>query len=237
MDTKKLVLAVVLSVAVIMIYQYFFVKPLPRQAPQTGQPTSSQPAAEKKDERSASKLDISAVLEEEPAGTVQENGTAAPITADQVENQEREISVETDLFTAVFTNKGAGLKSFILKKYNDDQKKPLNLVSDLSSSTGIYPFYFSPFEKAAELKLLNGENFLYQGEPVIKLLPGQRQMVTFTYANKEKNLYAQKTFVFTGGSYVVQLECQLSQDGKKEKRSHWFSVPIWKTTSARNAPC
>ena len=47
---------------------------------------------------------------------------------------------ETPDFTAVFTNKGAGLKSFVLKKYKDDQKKPLDLVSEKAGNTVIYPF-------------------------------------------------------------------------------------------------
>jgi hypothetical protein len=30
------------------------------------------------------------------------------------------VKVDTELFTAIFTNKGAALKSFVLKKYKDD---------------------------------------------------------------------------------------------------------------------
>ena len=50
-----------------------------------------------------------------------------PLVAEQ---SERDIRVETDDVIAVFTNRGARLKSWRLKHYQDQQGQPLELVDD-----------------------------------------------------------------------------------------------------------
>jgi YidC/Oxa1 family membrane protein insertase len=41
---------------------------------------------------------------------------------------EKTVKVETDLYTAEFSTKGAVLKSFVLKKYTDQNKQPIQLI-------------------------------------------------------------------------------------------------------------
>ena len=41
---------------------------------------------------------------------------------------ETEITVENELYRIVFTNRGAQVKHWILKKYNDSAGKPLDMV-------------------------------------------------------------------------------------------------------------
>ena len=62
---------------------------------------------------------------------------------------------------------------------------------------------------------MNGEKFLYQGETSIRLGNGEQREISFEYANQEKNISAKKTFIFTAGSYVIQMKYEISQNGKK----------------------
>jgi YidC/Oxa1 family membrane protein insertase len=96
---KRTLLAIVLSLAVLLIYQMFFAKPpAPRQVP----------------------AGTDAVSEAVVQPAVPQKITVAkkPVARKQV--PAKEIKVETPLYTAVFSTKGAALKSFKLKEYQQD---------------------------------------------------------------------------------------------------------------------
>ncbi|HOD30287.1 MAG TPA: membrane protein insertase YidC [Smithellaceae bacterium] len=100
---KRTLLAIVLSLAVLLIYQMFFVKPpQPKQVPagagDTGQVTTE-----------------TAVQPTAPRKTVVEK---KPVAQKQV--PARDIKVETPLYTAIFSTRGASLKSLKLKQYQQD---------------------------------------------------------------------------------------------------------------------
>ncbi len=82
--------------------------------------------------------------------------------------------MKTNLFHAVFTNRGGGLKSFTLKKYKDDNKNPLNLISEkVKKEFGgdkYLPFYFSVFGQEEFIKELNRNLFGYTGLKIMFLL-------------------------------------------------------------------
>jgi len=106
---KRTILAIVLALAVLLVYQVFFVKPpVPQKAP------APQQSAEqiKKDKAAA------------PAGApVTAAGiakTAPKAAAIKPEAPPRDIKVETARYTAVFSTRGAALKSLKLKDYYQD---------------------------------------------------------------------------------------------------------------------
>ena len=142
MDTKKLILAIILSVAVLLVFQYFFMpKPVARpQAPAPAQAAQPQQAGDTSGETAAP--DIGSILgQDEPA--VEENAVPLPAVQENVSAaDEQTVTVDGSLFTAVFTNRGAGLTRFVLKKYKDDAKKPMDLVSRSARESSFYPFYF-----------------------------------------------------------------------------------------------
>ena len=47
--------------------------------------------------------------------------------------------VENDLYRITFTNRGAQVKSWVLKKYDDDQGHPLELVNQAAAAQFGYP--------------------------------------------------------------------------------------------------
>src|SRR5262249_1774092 len=61
-----------------------------------------------------------------------------PATTRQA-TSETETVVENDLYRVTFTNRGAQAKSWLLKKYLDDQGHPLDLVNQAAAAKFGYP--------------------------------------------------------------------------------------------------
>jgi len=218
MDTKRLILAIALSIAVIMAYQMFFAPKPPAQTAVLPEPSSTQgrdlePVQQKPAAETAGG-DISDMFsKEEPVE--EKTQLLEPVSADVKGETAQDITVETDLFMAVFTSKGAGLRSFILKKYKDDDMQPLDLVSGKAKhpTLGLYPFYFSVFDGDEEFKKLNKEIFSYRGEPQVKVEAGQPKEIIFEYADKAANISVMKKFVFSTGRYVIDMEQKVIRAG------------------------
>jgi YidC/Oxa1 family membrane protein insertase len=212
MDTKKLILAIILSVAVLLVFQYFFMpKPVARpQAPAAAQAVQPQPASETAGATTAP--DIGSILgQDEPA--VVENAVPLPAVQENVAAaDEQTVTVDGPLFTAVFTNRGAGLTRFILKKYKDDAKKPMDLVAGSAKESSFYPFYFLS-EKDNLSAILNKALFAYQGETTVRLGDARHTEVVFTFADAASNLSATKKFIFNNENYLIGLDFEVRRNG------------------------
>jgi YidC/Oxa1 family membrane protein insertase len=214
MDTKKLILTIVLSVAVLLVWQYFFMpKPVPRpQAPVPTAEVQTQSAPPAAEDKASAAPDIGSILGQSET-VVQENSTPLPAVQENVSaRNEQTVSVVGPLFTAVFTNRGAGLTSFILKKYKDDSKKPMDLVSRSAKESSFYPFYFFS-EKDDFSAILNKALFSYQGTTTVRLGGGKLTEVVFTFADASRDLLATKKFIFNDSSYVIGLDFEVRRKG------------------------
>ena len=222
METKRLIIAIALSIAVIAIYQMFFVpksQPVPQK--QIVQAETQEVSKEEGQDNvlGKSSMDAADILFGRQEVVKDTHETPVPVNEDLKGNQVRDITVESDLFTAVFTTKGAGLKSFILKKYKDDSKQPLDLISSKVNDFGIYPFYIST-EADLRFKDVNDGIFTYDGEPIVNVGDTGRQEIVFRYSDVAKNISVTKTFAFVNNSYIVDVDCDIVKDGKA------FPAPI-----------
>ena len=106
MDTQRMFLAIFLSLAILLGYQYFFV---PTPPPVTESTVASSPQNGKGDEKSLAQapapVAAASLLAAQPAGAVVLKG--------------REIPVSTNLYSAVVTESGGMVKSFQLKDYRE----------------------------------------------------------------------------------------------------------------------
>src|SRR5512143_1525874 len=112
---KRLVLAIILSILVLIAFQYIFVRP---QKPLPAQPETTAAAAE---------------TPRAPAGTASEPTQkaaaravappAAPALKPIEAEKEESVTIKTDLYRAAWTTKGAVLTSWTLTKYKGDAKK------------------------------------------------------------------------------------------------------------------
>jgi YidC/Oxa1 family membrane protein insertase len=105
---KRALLAIALSFIILFLYQYFFIKPQPQKV-------KKEAKIEKKEEPQPVKP-----LVEIPAATK------------IIPSEEREIKVETELYTAVFTTKGGTLKYYELKNYKDKEGRNVVLLKKSS---------------------------------------------------------------------------------------------------------
>ncbi len=110
METRRLILAIVLIFAVVVLYNHFFVptpKPGPKVPAQTGTkevvPASESPSA------------VEQYLASEVAGK-QAKSQLRPVVK---ETRPSEIVVDSDLFRVVFSTDGGAIKSLRLRRYKD----------------------------------------------------------------------------------------------------------------------
>ncbi len=128
MMEKRAFIAILLSIIIIVLYQYFFIKP-PSQLPEKR--SISQKEEFLKEEKTPEK-DIK--VEKKLLSSVHTYG------------EEKEVSVETDLYSMVISSRCASIKSFVLKRYNDKDgmsvrllKMPDNLPLCIGDKDGYHP--------------------------------------------------------------------------------------------------
>jgi len=128
----RILVASLLSMIVIVVWAKFFApKPQP-YTPQTSQPQATAPAT-----ASQSAKPNSSQTSAPPAKVA-----ATPPSAAKGEPNERSIVVENSLYRVEFSNRGAVVKSWQLKKYRDDAKPPrtLDLVhADAGNELNAWP--------------------------------------------------------------------------------------------------
>ena len=117
---KRVLLAIFLAFLVLYVWQAVFVKPLPK--PVAGQAAATSAAVKPPAGQPSEALPGAITAPSKPAAR-----TASPVVGDRAE---RDIRVETREVIAVFTNRGARLKSWRLKRYLDQARQPQELVEN-----------------------------------------------------------------------------------------------------------
>ncbi|MGD0989655.1 MAG: membrane protein insertase YidC [Candidatus Sulfotelmatobacter sp.] len=196
---RRLLLVFLLTFVVLIIFQPLLKKYLPQApaAPQQKQVPSEQASA---------------------PSTVAAPA-AAPITpgvtASKQASAEAETVIENDLYKITFTNRGAQVKSWILKKFdNDAQNGPLDLVNAAASQKYGYPLSLWTYDETLRNKLASA---LYVASNEGQLTaPAQ---VTFEYADPD--VVVRKTFRFDH-TYVLNVETSVQYKG-----AEIFAAPAW----------
>lgn len=200
----RILVASVLSMGVILLWaKYFAPKPAVNQ-PQKEQPAITAPATPGPTNNPAS----SAGTTPTPS-TPTVSATTAPTVPATAEGQERSIVVENALYRVEFSNRGAVVKSWQLKKYKDDAKpqRTLDLVHPESAAkTGGWPFSLI-FDDPQLEKAANSGLYKVSTDSSSLAAPAD---VTFTWS--DGHLEVVKTFHFTD-SYVVNVETQTALNG------------------------
>jgi YidC/Oxa1 family membrane protein insertase len=227
MDTKRLILAIVLSVVVLFGYQLLFVKKAP-------QPAVVNPAAPAASVEAPGALPGGAAPANKPpadAGAAKPAEQSASLSAAPAVAAASEIKaqVDTSLFQAVWSNKGGVLLSWKLKKHLDDKKQPLELVPRITETLGIHPFSLldetgtaapSIDYAAIQANPLNAAFYEIDGTDLV-LKDGQKGSLRFRYADGQ-GLEVEKVYTFTGGSYEFRTEIRAARSGKTlEPRVLW----------------
>ncbi len=186
---RKLLIVFALTFLMIIIGQAVFFKNVPKKPQDNKQ---SQPAAAT---TAPAAIPTASAAPATPA-------IAAPVKQAQGET---ETVVENNLYRIVFTNRGAQVKSWVLKKYNDDSGKPLELVHQQAAQQFGYPLSFFTYDPALTSKLNSG---LYVASATGNLTAPNE--LTFEYSDGDVS--AKKTIRFAD-NYVIGLETNVTRGG------------------------
>src|SRR5688500_13453750 len=180
---KRVLLAIVLSFVVLYGYQAIFPPPEPPPVPSTTQGATGAPAA------AAAAPGAPAAQTPPAAEAVEQPSTAAPLVADTAE---RDITFENGSVRAVFSTRGAAIKSWRLKKYLNAANEPLELVPQDAPAGLPRPFTLS-VEDAALSKTLAAA--LYRPSATTIDASSAAQTLTFDYQDAS-GLTVHKAFSF-----------------------------------------
>jgi YidC/Oxa1 family membrane protein insertase len=117
---------------------------------------------------------------------------------------QKDVTVDTGLYTAVFTSRGASLKSMTLKKYRE-QNTPA--ASHVVLGDNVDPSLLSFSTRATGFNLSDNTAFVSDTE-VIKLSGSETKQLTFNYISGQ-GFTIRKVYSFGADSYSIKLETQV----------------------------
>src|ERR1035441_6932140 len=219
---RRLLIVFALTFLVIMLFQPLLKKYGPQPAPT--QPANQQgaqatPAANQPQAQNVNPA--AGAVRSSPQGTSGKN--APPIPSTRQAESESETVIENSLYRIVFTNRGGRVKSLVLKKWDDEKGKPLELVNLAAAEKYGYPLSLWSYDENLRNKLNSALYVLASDQPVAgdkigaKLSPPSQ--ITFEYSDSD--LSVQKTFKFDE-SYAVGV-----QTGVQVKGSEITALPMW----------
>jgi len=181
---KRTLLAIILSILVVVAFSYFSPqrKPVQRQV----EPQQIEKETEGKEEKQPAREEI-----------------PVPAVVPSVLLEEKEIKVETNLYSAVFTTRGGTIKKWELKKYIDNKKRPVPLIPP---DTAIPPI--SIILEGQLRDLPSKVNYSVNKDSVILDSMTDRDTLTFSYADTS-GLSIKKIFTFNGDNYGVDLSTEV----------------------------
>ena len=198
---RRLLLVFALTFVVIIAAQPLLKKYLPQPPP----PSKQEQKQAQVPPESASQT---AALVAPPTATPQPQ-------ASQQATAESETVIENDVYRITFTNRGAQVKSWVLKKYdNDAQDGPLDLVHPVAAAKYGYPLSLWLYDEGQRNKI-NSALF------VPSATGNQRAPSELTFEYAADDFVVHKTFRFDN-SYVVQVEISATYKGSPVP-----ALPMW----------
>ena len=132
-----------------------------------------------------------------------DEAAAAEIPGQVHGDREETFTIETDYYRVLFSNKGAVVRSWILKNYKDRDGKPLDLVNQLALARVPAPFSLN-FKNNAPATDPNQELFTVKHS-------ADQLTVDFEFSDGRTDM--KKAFVFGQKSYLVGVTSQVTQNG------------------------
>jgi len=185
---KRLPLALALMMLVLLVSQYIF-KPAPGPKPVV--PSGNNTTA--------------AQVTQKPP--VVSQAPMIPNSPGQVQAQvqasgESTTDIDTSLYHIVFTNRGAAVKSWVLKKFQDNSGKPLQVVNTAATDVPL-PF---TLELNGNKPAFDPNTVLYQSK-----VTGGGTGIEFNYSDGRTSI--RKTFQFTENSYLSEVKSEVLENG------------------------
>ncbi len=190
---KRLPLALALMMLVLLVSQYLF-KPAP--GPKPVKPAVDNQAAQVTQKPAPAQVTPAQVT---PAAPAHES---APAPGQIAASSETVTQIDTSLYHILFTNRGAVATSWVLKRYQDDAGKPLQVIANASSGV---PLPFS-LDISGQKPDFDPNTVLYQA----KVSPDGLS-VEYTYSDGKTSI--RKSFAFSADSYLSQVKSTVLMNG------------------------
>ncbi|HUS18936.1 MAG TPA: membrane protein insertase YidC, partial [Terriglobales bacterium] len=225
---KRLIIVFALTFLAIIISQQLMERYGPKPAPKTA-PTQTEAtaatqstispgatAAGNNPPASVSKVPTAAAKAETPAAATVETKQAAA---------ESDVVIENDLYRVTITNRGAQVKSWILKQHQDNKGKRLDMVHPVAAPRYGYPLSLYTYDEALRNKI-NSALYVSSASGTVSA----PATATFEFADGETSV--RKTFHFDH-SHVVKVETSVTDKG-----SIVSAYPMWPSAlgDQENAP-
>ncbi len=211
MDTYRVFLTVVLSFAILLGYQYFFVGF--DQPPQTDQAVQETQETQQ------------ATAQQPPPVVTQVPPAARSL---ELNPDARDIRVENKVFQAVFSENGGVLKSLRLKNYKEHNTKDspgIDLIN--SDESKGYPLNFSWSGVVAQ-------NLFFKADQESVVFENGKALLTMR-ADAGNGLQVVRTYSFAADSYLVGLDVTLENHSghplQGQPQLHQVNTPFHKTGS------
>jgi YidC/Oxa1 family membrane protein insertase len=216
MQQKRLILALLISTAILFLWSYFVPVSQPPKTTPTPTPT---PAAQATAQPTAVPSETQATPAASPGVPTTPASTAAP---------RRAIVIKTPLYDAKFDSQGAEAVSWVIKKNTDSgndihsvagsQKNPVPL--ELISPEGLKrqprqaPLQLVTGDAAVD-QLLMSSTYAVEGadNDEVSLAGNETKRITFRFIEPGTGLDVAKTIVVDGNSYDVDLEITVKRAG------------------------
>lgn len=184
---KNTIIAVVLSIFVLLAWQFFFTPAPQPQAPSVAPAVANaltQPSVQ--NAVSASSIPVA------PGGAVS--------------MEEKSVKVETDLYTAEFSTKGGIIKKFQLKRYKDNDGVSVSLLNGRGAIPALAVGFGGDFSSAEDNYSLTGGD--------LKLSGAEAGTLVLEHSSPKYSI--RRTYSFKGDAYQFELKDEVSGAGGYE---------------------
>jgi YidC/Oxa1 family membrane protein insertase len=203
-DSRSFLVFSLVFLVMLLALQYFRPKkPEPQPAQQKQQQQSAATPAPAPVSASTNDADAAAPTEK-ASGKKRSAGTSPPV-ASVAAAVEQTTTIENENYRIVFTNRGAQVKSWILKRQEDDNGKPLDLVNPETAAKFGYPLSLYSYDAGLRQRLADA---LYVPSATGELMAPNE--LTFDYSSG--GLVVKKTFTFDA-SYVIHVTASVTNNG------------------------
>jgi YidC/Oxa1 family membrane protein insertase len=193
---NRMILAIALSIAVLLGYQYFYATPPPSQG--TGAPAGKDNAAVAAPATGkAVEVPAAGPVSSPPGGFAPRKSVAA-----------RQITVKTPLYTATIDTAGGGITSFLLSAYKDAPGpggKPLDIIGAKTIRPAPLSLYLDEFRPA----LPSPPVFASDAPGAVELLTGDKRSVLLAWESAS-GVRLVREYVFAGDRYEFEVRIQVS---------------------------
>ncbi|HEV2169772.1 MAG TPA: membrane protein insertase YidC [Candidatus Binatus sp.] len=240
MDSSRVLLAVILSIVLVVAYQELVLKRF--FPPPTQQQQEAAEKARAKTEQEQAQANgmpaspgVSAPEAGASAAAAGESGIQSAPIASAGSVPEKTVEVDSDLYEAVFTTRGARLKSFVLNKYRTTSDKKSPPYEMVQMSRGGHLPLGAVIARGGEV--FDDRDVMYEtsAPAQIKTTAGGDATAVFTGKTAD-GLTITKTFSFKPSSYVFSMDVATAGGAAASQLGVAMSQPLTAHEGFRDIP-